>query len=405
MSQTTEHKIHPLVWFLLVGTFFSRAALFITLPFISIYMTTKLGVSPSLTGIIVGLGPLCGIFAAFGMGYLSDNWGRKDILKFSLFIWAFAFLGFSISNTVWQFTIFNMIYGMSRASFENVATALISDLTVTELRKRVFHLRYFAINLGACIAPPIGAWLFVQQPKASFLITGGVYFLYAILFSYFLYLHHPTKKQDVLQKKSISFAAVLNVLRKDQPLMLFLFGNILMLIGFAQIDTNLPQFLQNLHGNYGIKIFSYLTLTNAITIVLLQFPINDMVKRMNIIHVITFGFLFYGIGEMAFGFFSMQKWMLMVCMFVFTIGEILVFSNTYILIDQIGTAHLKGSYFGITEICNIGFVVGPFLGGLFLEKTSGSVMFVVMGGLSVLSILAYVLGNGILNRRTTIKVP
>src|SRR6185369_9510361 len=99
----------------------------------------------------------------------------------------FAFMGFSFSTAVWQFALFNMFYGMSRSSFESVATALISDLTVPELRKKIFHYRYFAINLGACVAPPIGAWLFVKEPKASFLITGTVYFLYAVAFSYFLY--------------------------------------------------------------------------------------------------------------------------------------------------------------------------------------------------------------------------
>jgi MFS family permease len=392
-------KIHPLVWFLLVGTFLSRVALFITLPFISIYITTKLGVSPSLTGVIAGLGPLCGIVSAFLMGYVSDKIGRHQILILSLLIWSLAFFGFSLSTAIWQFALFNMFYGMSRASFESVASALITDLTEKSLRKKIFHYRYFAINLGACIAPPIGAWMFVQHPKYSFMITSGVYFLYGVLLMIFIKRYRPKKAGPAEIKKPIKFIEVIHILRKDHPLFLFLLGNILMLIGFSQIETNLPIFLQGLFGQPGIKLFSYVILTNAITVVCLQFAINNWIKKLKLIHIITFGFLIYGIGTAAFGMAHHSRYLFCLAMFVFSIGEILVFSNTSLLIDQIGPAHLKGSYFGIMELCSLGFVMGPYIGGIFLEHGYGNLMFFIMGSLSLFSIIAYQYGNRLLGTR------
>lgn len=117
-----------------------------------------MGASPAMTGVVVGLGPLCGIINAFLMGFISDKIGRRKILEYSLLVWSLAFLGFAFSTSLWQFAVFNMLYGASRSSFESVATAFIADITDETNRKRVFHLRYFFINLAASFAPLIGVW-------------------------------------------------------------------------------------------------------------------------------------------------------------------------------------------------------------------------------------------------------
>ncbi|MEZ4846637.1 MAG: MFS transporter [Bdellovibrionota bacterium] len=90
-------KLHPLSICLLAGTFLSRLAPFITLPFLTIHIMNKLGASPTVTGLIVGAGPLCGIISAFLMGYVSDKFGRRKIMEVALIIWSFAFIGFAFS--------------------------------------------------------------------------------------------------------------------------------------------------------------------------------------------------------------------------------------------------------------------------------------------------------------------
>ncbi len=374
----------------------SRLALFITLPYLSIYITTKMGASPAMTGLIVGLGPLCGIINAFLMGFISDKIGRRKILEYSLLVWSLAFLGFAFSTSLWQFAVFNMLYGASRSSFESVATAFIADITDETNRKKVFHLRYFFINLAASFAPLIGVWILLKHPALGFSITAIVYFLYFIALYLSMEKWHVPVERDT---KSVTLKSVLQVLVNDKSLMLFMLGNLLMLLGFSQLETNLPQHLNHLYGNEGIKLYSYVMMTNGLTIVFCQFLINRFTKNMDLVVVSVTGFFIFSIGIAGFGLFEQLRWMYIVSMFVISIGEILVFSNAYLLIDKLGPQHLKGSYFGITELCNLGFVLGPSLGGFILQASNGPTMFGFMGFLSILSMGAFIFGNRIYQQR------
>lgn len=111
------------------------------------------------------------------------------------------------------------------------------------------------------------------------------------------------------------------------------------------------------------------------------------------------GFFIFSIGLAGFGIFENVAPMFIVSMFVVSIGEILVFSNSYLLIDKIGPQHLKGSYFGITELCNLGFVLGPSLGGIILQQSSGQIMFPILASLSIVSIGSFILGNRLHQRK------
>lgn len=397
---TTRPKLHPLSVCLLAGTFLSRLALFITLPFLTIHIMNKLGASPTVTGLIVGAGPLCGILSAFLMGYISDKFGRRKIMEFSLITWSLAFVGFAYSNSLWQFLICNMLYGASRSSFESVATALLSDVTVEENKKRVFHYRYFFINLAACGAPLIGLQLILKNPSLGFCITGAVYFLYYLALRYFMDRYHVHIKNDDADK--ITFAGTMNVIRNDHALLLFLLGNIFMLLGFCQLETNVPQYLNQTFGKYGIKLYSYFMVVNGVTIVSFQLLINRWTKNMDLVKVTNVGFLISAIGMAVMGIFAdIPNWFL-ISMFIMSIGEILVFSNSYVLIDKLGPSHLKGSYFGAVECCHLGFVLGPVLGGFVMEQVGGPKMFIFMGSLSLVSIVLFMMGDRSNQRRLAI---
>lgn len=384
-------KLHPLSICLLAGTFLSRLALFITLPYLTIHITNKLGASPTITGLIVGAGPLCGIINAFLMGYVSDKIGRRRIMEISLITWSLAFLGFAFSSSLWQFLLCNMLYGASRSSFESVATALLSDVTVEENRKRVFHYRYFFINLAASGAPLIGLWLILKNPTLGFCITSGVYFLYFIALQYFMNRFHVQIKRA--DSTPLTLLGTVKALKSDHALLLFLLGNIFMLLGFSQLETNVPQYLNKTFGDYGIKLYSYFMVINGVTIVCLQFMLNRMTKKMDLVKVTNTGFLIYAMGMAVMGLFAdVPNWFL-ISMFIISIGEILVFSNSYILIDQLGPAHLKGSYFGVVEFCHLGLVLGPSIGGFIMERIGGPNMFIVMGMLSLVSIMLFIVGD------------
>lgn len=334
----------------------------------------------------MGLGPLCGIGSAFVMGYISDRVGRKTILQVSLLLWSLAFFGYIWADRLWMVAALHMLYGACRASFEAVATALLTDITPEHLRKKVFHLRYYAINIGACIGPPIGSWLLLQNGTQGFWFTAVIYFLYFLLFQYFVRLENPQVlgTKAIAEKLNLSF--VVRTLQKDRSMFLFLLASMLMMLGFAQLETTLPQYLQMTHGNLGIKLLVYINLTNALTIVFFQFPLTAWTKSISLLSSIKMGFFTFAAGFMSFAFFADQPLGMMFSMFILTFGEMMVFSNMYVWMDHISPKNLKGSYFGILELTTLGFVIGPFIGGWILEKAGVHAMFITLGVLSFISI-------------------
>lgn len=54
---------HPLVWSILLGTIFTRAASFMTIPFLALYLHNELHATPLVIGVTLGAAQL---FATFG---------------------------------------------------------------------------------------------------------------------------------------------------------------------------------------------------------------------------------------------------------------------------------------------------------------------------------------------------
>jgi len=81
--------------------------------------------------------------------------------------------------------------------------------------------------------------------------------------------------------------------------------------------------------------------------------------------------------------------LLLAGVFVFTVGEVLMFTMMDMLIDRIAKPEWKGTYFGTIGFNNIGNVVAPIVGGLLLDR------FALQSGFSVFAPLALLTACGL----------
>lgn len=68
----------------------------------------------------------------------------------------------------------------------------------------------------------------------------------------------------------------------------------------------------------------------------------------------------------------------MLSMFVLTIGEILCFPSMNVLLDELAPDHMKGAYYGMQNLYNIGEFLGPWLGGMMLALYGGKAVFLIL---------------------------
>ncbi|QAV25272.1 MFS transporter [Neobacillus thermocopriae] len=355
-------KLHPISITIIIGTLFARMAMFMTIPFLAIYLTSVKGVSASFAGAIIGISSIVGLFGGFFGGYVSDRYGREKVMKISLLMWTFVFIGFATAESVWTFFLLNALNGLCRSFFEPSSRALLSQVTKQENKLLVFNLRYAAINVGAAIGPLVGLKIGASSSTTAFFVTSFVYFLYFILlvtlFSKYTIEKHGDASEHVTLRNAV------NVLGNDRVFLFTVIGMILGVTGYSQFNSTIPQYLSQYED--GVQLFSYLIVFNAITVLVVQYPVSRIGKHYSALTSIMLGIGAVALGLFGFGLFTAVP-MLFASMFVLTVGEVMMFSMVDIFIDQIAPQHMKGLYFGSIGFTAIGNAVGPWIGGLMLE--------------------------------------
>lgn len=355
-------KLHPISITIIIGTLFARMAMFMTIPFLAIYLTSVKGVSASLTGAMIGISSIVGLFGGFFGGYFSDRYGQEIVMKMSLFMWGFVFIGFATAESVFTFFLLNALNGLCRSFFEPSSRALLSQVTNQENKLLVFNLRYAAINVGAAVGPLVGLKIGSSSSTAAFFITSFVYFLYFILLVALFSKYTVEKHSDASEHVTLQNAV--NVLGNDRVFLFAVIGMVLGVTGYSQFNSTIPQYLSQYKD--GLQLFSYLIVFNAITVLVIQYPISRIGKRYSALTSIMFGIGAVALGLFGFGLFTAVP-MLFASMFILTVGEVMMFSMIDIFIDQIAPQHMKGLYFGSIGFTAIGNAVGPWIGGLMLE--------------------------------------
>ena len=382
-------RFHPLVWVTLFGMIFTRTASFMAMPFLALYLYNDQNAHPILIGLTIGIAPLFGTIGGFIGGYLNDRFGRRLIIITTIFIWSFVFVGFGVAEHIVVFIALNALNGLCRSFFEPGTQALMIDFTPSEQRKRLFSLRYTAINIAGVIGPLLGSLIALKSAQSvPFFVTGAMYLIYALFL--LVVLNHYEMKQIKLQNR-MSISVIFKALLNNRALLLFIAGGMIIGLGYSQIDSTLPQYLQ-MSFEDGVKLFAIVITLNASIVIVLQLPLSIMSEKWPVMRTIqigsvlfAFGYLLLGLADSMIGIY--------VAIFVLTIGEILVFPSTSVVIDQIAPRDQKAIYFGAAQFKSIGSFVGPVVGGWLLASVNGQVLFFTVAILTVGSIYLYVIGS------------
>ncbi len=110
------------------------------------------------------------------LGNLSDKFGRRPVLLFSLFGFGVDYIFLSFAPTIGWLFVGRVIAGITGASF-TTATAYIADISPPEDRAKNFGLVGAAFGLGFIIGPVIGGLLGQYGSRVPFLAAAGLTFL------------------------------------------------------------------------------------------------------------------------------------------------------------------------------------------------------------------------------------
>ncbi|WP_310597866.1 MDR family MFS transporter [Aeromonas aquatica] len=393
MSWAYLRQFPPLVWIVILGTFMVRTTFFMVWPFLSILLYRDYGLSATLIGLILGSTAALSTLVSFYGGWLSDKWGRRNILLFGCLVSALSVSLLGLSHQVIWLAIGVVGSGLSYGLIDSPGKALMADsLAEPKARELALHLRYFLLNLGAAIGPLLGVSYGLSARQETFLLLSASYLLLGLIFI----LGFRLAGAQASSTAGPGMRAVLRVLWQDRGFLLLTLANVLLMLVYAQFESPLIQYLTRAGTPEVERLIGWLVSANALTIVILQFPLlhltaNWLIKsRLQLGVAIFLGAqLLFALGDTAIW------WHWIVAVILLSVGECILFPLLNVLIDQMAPSHLKGSYFGAASMSGLGIAIGALLGGWILTNWGGSWLYGLMALLCLAILVLYGWGTRI----------
>jgi MFS family permease len=361
-----------------MGTVINRLGGF-AVPFLMLFLTTKLKMDPASAALYVsGLG--AGSFVAQLVGgEIADRFGRRPVLLFSLFASPVAMLTLGLARETWLIAITMVLLGFCADLFRPAMSAAVIDLVPAHKQTRAFGYIYWAINLGAALAPIVAGLL--ANYDYFLLFLGDA--ITTAAFGVIVFLRVPetqAAEHKSAAKESATRARLGQAL--GDPMLLFMFFLFLCTgLIYSQSHVTLP--LDMAASGLPPSDFGLAIAVNGALIVLVTLQVTRFLERFPRYPVIAFSSLLLGVGfgltELAA---TLPVYALTVV--VWTLGEVIGAAVAPVIVSEMSPPALRALYQGIWgSSWGLAFFIGPALGGfLFGNYGSG----VLWGGALVLGV-------------------
>jgi len=342
-------------------------------PFLTLFLTIKLGYSSEKTGFFVTAVVVAGSIGLLSGGKLADRFGRKKVFIILSTISAIFFIICSFLDKSpaipWLIIASNLFLG----GVLPCINAMLTDMADPEKRKAAFSLIYLGTNIGMAIGPIVAGFLFNNHIKLVFLIDAATTLLSLIPVIIFIKETIPSKEKSLEMSESNENSEkpekghVLSILFRRPMLLVFAFISLIYTFVYSQNYFSLPLYL-NLHfGDRGPKVYGILMSTNAIVVILLTIFLINMMKNTKPIINIAFAGILYAIGFGAI-YLVTNEIFLIISTVIWTLGEIIQTINTSVYVANNSPITHRGRFSGIiTFITEIGFIASPLIMGYFIK--------------------------------------
>ena len=129
----------------------------IIIPLLPFYAET-FGASPLVIGLLFAVFSLCQLLAAPALGDLSDRYGRRPILIFSLAGTVVSFVMLAVAHSVAMLFAARIVDGLSGGNI-STARAYVADITEPKDRARAYGIIGAAFGLGFILGPALSGIL------------------------------------------------------------------------------------------------------------------------------------------------------------------------------------------------------------------------------------------------------
>ncbi len=360
----------PTYWLIWTGTLVNRLGGFV-IPFLTLYLTAQRAIPVSTAALMVSFFGAGSFLAQLSGGELTDRLGRRPVMLMSFFVTPIFMVTLGLARDLVLISICTFIVGFFTDLYRPAVGAAIADLVPPESRTRAYGYNYWAINLGAAVAPILAGFIadynFFILFVADALTTAAFGFI--VLFGI-----HETRPVEAHSASRLPLGKRVAQLRRAPILLIFSLITIFLGIIYMQGNVTLPLDMQA-HGlgpmDYGAAIA-----VNGFLIILLTIPVSNMAAKWPRFETVAVASLLLGAG---FGFTALATNLplFVVSVVIWTLGEIAATSVSPTIIADLSPVELRGLYQGIFGAAwGLSYFLGPLAGGWIFENWGSTALWV-----------------------------
>jgi MFS family permease len=349
-------------------------------PFMAIYFNVSLGISIFYVGIIFTLLSVSSSLFSFLGGFLADRIGRKKTLALGSFAGFFIYLVIAVLVlTGAGFLIITGVFILSSISGALIfpsASALVADVTSVKDRNSAYSIYRIMSNVGWAIGPITGGYIAGISVGYIFILMSVTNVLQLVLIV--RVLSDKMKDTSTARPKGYSI---------DRRILLFAAGTFFVTLVASQFSVTLPVYSTKIVGILEQQL-GYIYAVNGLVVVLGQYPMTWVTRRLNVVTVMIMGSLFYSLGYFLVAL-STNLYGLMIDMVFITVGENLTTPGMNTVVSRIAPAGKTGRYMGFLSMANSGGrAVGPSIGAflMFFFAYRGLEVWGALASLGIVSI-------------------
>jgi len=291
------------------------------------------------------------------MGNLSDQFGRRKILLYTLFGFGLDYIILALApNITWLF-IGRILAGITGASF-TTATAYIADISTPEKRAQNFGMVGAAFGLGFIIGPVLGGLLGQFGERVPFWTAAGVTLL-NWLYGYFILPESLDKehRRKFDWKRANPLGTLLAL--KKYPLVAGLIGSLTFIYLAAHAVQSTWTFYTMETFHWDMAMVGYSLGAVGILVAIVQGGlIRVITPKIGQRKSVLYGMLLYAVGFLGFAF-AFEGWQLYAVMIPYCLGGIAGPALQGIISNQV-PANEQGELQGaLTSLMSATSIVGP----------------------------------------------
>lgn len=373
-------------WILFGGTLINSLGSGMVFPFLTLYLHQRLNLSVTLVGFALTLWAVSQLVGQLIGGSLTDQFGRRRLMVFSLLSSAIFLPLFGLADTFITAAGVAVFLGFTGAMYQPARDAMVADLVVPDKRPQAYGLVRVVSNLGIAIGPAIGGFLASRSYMLTFVLSAAATFLFFLVT---VILIRETKPPVTAARSGTgpipdNFLSILH----DTPFIVFSAATTLVILASVQMMTVLPIYMKDQFG-LGESFFGWVMTTNAGMVVLFQFPITRATEKLPRMPLIAFGAFLYALGVSSVGIASSFPHFV-ASMAVGTLGEMIVVPSATAVTADLAPQAMRGRYMSVLGLTwSLGFGLGPVLGGIISDQLAPRALWPLMGSAALAGAVVY----------------